>query len=164
MGLDRWEQAVLQRWKSLRFLERYIQRELSRINQACFGGQLSFPMILLDRMRYSKNWEGGFSGARYLPPNGHRVARIQLFPLLLLEKRDVQAALGHELVHHWEFERPGENFSGSCPGVLEEIITRRLGDPLKREQWLKTHSPRFLKKSCEVADFLGMPVKDFLFR
>jgi hypothetical protein len=164
VGLDRWEQAVLEKWKSLRHLDRYIQRELVRINQACFGGQLSAPKVLIDRMRYSRNWEGGFSGARYIPPSGTKPARIQIFPLLLLKKRDVRAAVGHELIHHWEYETPPADRTYLYPASLDEIISARLSDAVSRQRWLNTHGPRFLMKSCEIAEFLDLPVRDFLFR
>ena len=164
VGLDRWEQAVLVKWKSLRLLNRYIQREMDRINQACFGGSLDPPKILIDRMRYSRNWEGGFSGARYLPPNGTRPASIQIFPLLLLKKRDVRAAVGHELIHHWEQGTPVADRTYLYPHIIDEVIFQRIADRARREHWLETHGPRFLMKSCEVAEFLDLPVRDFLFR
>jgi len=164
VGLDRWEQAVLKKWKSFRLLNRFIHREMTRINYSCFGGRLATPKVLIDRMRYSKNWEGGFSGARYLPPNGSRPARIKIFPLLLLKKRDVRAALGHELVHHWEFLIPGSDRTYLYPNGVDLSIAQRFGDQGIRQRWLSTHSPRFLMKSCEVAEFLDLPVSDFLFR
>jgi hypothetical protein len=164
MGLDRWEIAVLEKWKSLRFLNRYILREAERINQACFGGQLSAPKFLIERTRYSKNWEGGFSGARYFPTTDNKPARILIFPLLLLKKRDVRAAVGHELIHHWEYENPLADRAYLYPKPLDEIIFQRLSDGASRERWLATHGPRFLMKSCEVAEFLDLPVRDFLFR
>jgi hypothetical protein len=164
VGLDRWEIAVLEKWKSLRFLDRFIHRELVRINQACFSGTLTSPKILIDRMRYSRNWEGGFSGARYLPPDGARPASIQIFPILLLKKRDVRAAVGHELIHHWEYETPRADRTYLYPQLLDEIISQRLSDRTSRERWLSTHGPRFLMKSCEIAEFLDLPVRDFLFR
>lgn len=164
MGLDPMEQAVLKKWKSLRLLKRYLERELVLINERCFQGELSLPAIMLDRMRFSKDVWGDYMGARYRPPGMDRPASIHLFPFFLLEKKDIQLALAHELVHHWEFETGGGFINGTSSGELDRIIKKRFPQKFQRQRWLTTHSPIFLKKSSEVAQSLGLPLTQFLFR
>jgi len=164
VGLDPCEQAVLKKWKSLRLLQRYLRRELELINQRCFAGKLSLPKVLLDRMRYSRDLAGDYVGARYLPPNREQPARIHIFPFFLLDKKDIQLALAHELVHHWEHESSQGLGEEGYPEDLPLLFLGRFQDARKREAWLHTHSPNFLQKSTEVAQSLGLPLKDFLFR
>ena len=164
VGLDSWEQAVLKKWKSMKCLDDYIQEAMGRINEFCFHGELSLPEVSLGRMRFAKNWEGGYFGGRYYPPNGDQIARIKIFPFLLLEEKDIVSVLGHEMVHHWEHLQPQGPKRKPYPVRIDEIILHRFSDNRQKKRWLTTHSPRFLAKSWEVSRSLWLPIKDMLFR
>ena len=113
MGLDPWEQQVLKKWKTMRLVYAYLDKELGRIQQRCFPKDLETPQVMVRRMKFSRSQHGGHLGADYRPPINGRPARIGILPFLLLDKKDVRIALAHELIHHWEFM--GE-FTGELMG------------------------------------------------
>lgn len=164
MGLDPWEQAVLRKWKRMRNLYNFLEREVHHINQQCFNGQLSVPQLVINRTKYSQNWRGDFLGARYHPPRKDQDARISLYPFFLLEKKDIQATLAHELIHHWEYLNGNSGRIRAYPKRVDDLIHDRFPNNSSRSYWLSKHSKRFLDKSWEVTRKLKIPIEGFLFR
>jgi len=139
-------------------------KELARIRGLCFNSDLPLPQVSVKRMKFSKCLQGGYFGADYKPPNHRRPALIGVYPILLLKKEDVIIALAHELVHHWEYMTPLPINSRQYPLEMDSLIQFRFPCSPREENWRRSHSPYFLSKSWEVAQQLGIPIRDFLFK
>ncbi len=165
MGLAVLEQEVLKRWKSIRRLYTFLEKEASRINRECFGGKLPMPSIRLRRMKFCRDiLSDGYVGAYYGPPNSDRNAEISLFPIVLLDKKDALIALAHEMVHHWEWLQGHRRSDVVYPLEIQGIVQRQFPEPERQYDWRLAHSARYLAKATEVASILHLPIKEFLFK
>lgn len=165
MGLSPIEQQVLKRWKSVRRLVRFLERELKGINRECFGDKLSLPTIQLLRMKYCRDLlSGGYVGAYYRPSHGNLPAEIGIYPLVLTDAREARIALAHEMVHHWEWQHRHTAAGYVCPAKAHYFVRRQFPEPEQKYQWRLSHSFQFLGKASEVAEKLGISLREFLFK
>lgn len=163
-GLNAFEQAVLQKWKTLKHVYTFMKRELEKINELCFGGGLSIPQVALKPLHLSrKPLEEFASCAYYAPASGDKAAEIGLFPNILLSRRKAKVALAHEMVHHWEWTAP-EGKEEDAAQIAEKTVERLFPKHRERQRWRRHHSARFLSKASLVAAILKIPLSDFLVR
>lgn len=165
MGLYPLEQKILKTWKSLKFLQEFLENEFDRINRDYFEDKLPRAKIRIKRTwLVGKHPAGKQAAAHYKRAEPNQLAEIHLLPLALLGEHEARIALTHEMIHHWEASMDKDSKDLKYPELIDESITKQFMDSKKEYQWRQKHASGFIKKACIVASALDINVEELLFR